>query len=343
MSDLLNETIAARDWADSAIGRYSGSIFGKLVAGVIWSDARDHDGELLVPLDPSDLVVRINKNPHILLHSHDPGRPKGQVLQAANFETEAGEKFVAAVFGYYVGGDVLSFLGLGLDTKSSVVSPSILPVLPGNCWIQLATDPKEVDSTWLDNVADAAPIHIERTELSHNAAESAQELIRIGLIYLAVVWNPFITSIASEAGKSTYAAINAWVRKLLEKLADRRNPIVDIHTYQNGCQVSFLFRGKEVKRHYTAHDALPAAAAQAAHLIANLKERGMPARQLIYEFDKDALKWFPSYAVLSDNRIVTDNNALIAIEQLPTGLSLGLSREPSIFPAVVVALEDDDD
>ena len=117
--------------------------------------------------------------------------------------------------------------------------------------------------------------------------DSAQELIRIGLVYLAVVWNPFITSIASEAGKGTYAAIHMWVRKLLERLADRRNPILDIHTHQDGCQVSFLFRGKEVKQHYAAHDALSGAAAKAAQLIANLKARGMPARQLIYEFDKE--------------------------------------------------------
>ncbi|KXS31653.1 MAG: Uncharacterized protein AWT59_2212 [Candidatus Gallionella acididurans] len=92
----------------------------------------------------------------------------------------------------------------------------------------------------------------------------------------------------------------------------------------------------------TAHDALPNAAAQAAQLVTKLKVRGMAGRQLIYEFDKEALMWFPSYAVLNDNRIITDNSELIAIEQLPTGLSLGLSRGKSLSPVVRSALEDDD-
>jgi hypothetical protein len=342
MSDLLDETSAARDWENSAIQRHSGGIFGQVVPAVIWSDARGDDGEPLVPVDPVELVARINKNPHILLHNHDPGRPKGQVLEAANFETEGGKKFVAGVLGYYAGGDVLDFRGLGLDTKASAAPPASLPVLPDGCWIQFATDPVEVDGAWLDKATSDAPLRVERTELSHNTADSAQELIRIGLVYLAVVWNPFITSIASEAGKDTYAAIRVWVRKLLERLADRRNPILDIHTHQDGCQVSFLFRGKNVKQHYAAHDALPGAAAQAVQLIAKLKARGMPVRQLIYEFDKEVLMWFPSYAILNDNRIITDNGALIAIEQLPTSLSLGLSRGDFLSQVVRSALEDDD-
>ncbi|WP_287879379.1 hypothetical protein [Aquitalea sp.] len=331
MSDLL-DTTAVRDWADDAIRRHSKGVFGKLVPAVIWSDTRGDDGELLVPIDPVELVARINKTPHILLHNHDPGRPKGQVLESASFVAEGGKKFIAAVMGYYVGGEVLNFQGLGLDTKVLVPSPGMLPALPADAWIQFATDPREVEVAWLEQVISNAPLRVEYTELSHNAAESAQELIRLSLVYLAIVWNPFITSIASEAGKNTYAAIHGWVRKLLSKLAERRNPVLDIHTHQDDCQVSFLFRGKDVKQHYAAHDALPVAAVQAAKLIMNLKARGMIGRQLIYEFDKEALLWFPSYAVLNDNRIITDNVALIAIEKLPTGLSLGLSRDKLFSP-----------
>ncbi|MGH6789954.1 MAG: hypothetical protein ACRECC_09765 [Pseudolabrys sp.] len=342
MSDLLNKTPAARDWASNAIQRHSGSIFGKLVPAVIWSDARGDDGEPLVWADPLDLVARINRNPLILLHNHDPGRPKGQVLEAGYFETTDNERFVAAILGFYAGGDVLSFRELGLDTTASSAPPARLPVLPDRIWIEFATDPKEVDAVWLDEATSDSPLRIERTELSHNAADSSQELIRVGLIYLAVVWSPFITSIASEAGKSTYAAIHKWIRRLFERLTLRRDPVLDIHTHQDGCQVSFLFRGKDVKRHYAAHDALSGAAAQAAQLIGKLKARGSPARQLIYEFDKENLMWFPSYAVLNDDRIITDNGALIAIEQLPTSLSLGLSRKESFSAAARAALEDDE-
>nr|WP_314901331.1 hypothetical protein [uncultured Deefgea sp.] len=246
MSDLLN-TPATRDWADNAILRLSKGPFGKLVPSIIWTDARTENGELIVPADPAALSAKINNNPFILLHNHDPGYPKGQVLESANFETESGERFVAAILGFYEYGEVLDFVGLGIDTQSLVQPPETLPILPDTTYIQFATDPREVDSQWMVEITNSSPIRIEHVELSHNAAESAQELIRVGLIYLAIVWNPFITAIASEAGKGTYAAIHNWIRLLLTKMADRRNPVLDIQSHQNGCQVSFLLRGKDVK------------------------------------------------------------------------------------------------
>lgn len=340
MSDLLNAPIV-QNWVEDVVKRHSKGIFGNLKSAIIWSDARDENGELLVPLDPVELAAKINENPFIVLHNHDPGRPKGQVLESAIFEDEKGGKFVAAVLGFYANGEVLNFRGMELDTTELVSPPESLPALPDNLWIQLATDSREVDAAWLNEVTSDTPLRIEHAELSHNAADSAQELIRIGLVYVALVWNPFITSIATEAGKGVYTAIHEWIRKLLTKLADRRNPVLDLQSHQGGCQVSFLIRGKEVRHHYAAHDALSNAAAQAAQLIDKLKARGMPARTLIYEFDRETLRWFPSYAILNDNRIITDNGELIAIEQLPTGLSLGLSRGEFISPVVGSVVEDE--
>lgn len=339
MPNLL-DTPVARDWVADAMLRHSKGIFGKLAPALIWSDKQGDDGEPLVPVVPMELVTKINTTPFILLHGHDPGKPKGQVIESAYFESEDGRKFVVAILGYYAGGDVLDFRGLGLDTNALAVQPETLPVLPDDAWISFATDPREVDAAWLDLVTINAPLRIEPTKLSHNSADSVQELIRVGLPYLILVWNPFITSIASEAGKDTYVAMHGWIRKLLGRMADRHNPVLDIQAYQYGCQVSFVFRGKDVAKNYAAHDALPSASAQAAQLVAKLKERGMAGRQLIYEFDKEALRWFPSYAVLNDGRIVTDNVELIAIEQLPTGLSLGLSRGEALSPAVRSAMED---
>ena len=230
--------------------------------------------------------------------------------------------------GYFAGGDVLAFQELSLLSEWEVQSPRSLPELPEDVWIQIATDPREVDSAWLDSVTKDAPLQVEQTELSHNASDSLQELIRVGLPYLILVWNPFVTSIATEAGKGSYLAVQGWIRRLFERLAERSNPILEIRSYHDGCQVSFLIRGKKVDDHYAAHASLPAAAAQAAKLVTRLRQRGIPGRELIYEFDGQALRWFPSYAVLCDGRIVTDNSELIAIEQLPTGLSLGLTRKP---------------
>lgn len=342
MSDLLN-TPAARDWTASAIRRHSQGIFGKLVPAVVWSDARGDDGELLVPIDPVEYVALSNNKPLILLLGHDPGKPLGQVLETTYFESESGEKFIVAIFGLYAGGEILSFQGLGLDTKAFPPLPEVLPTLPSGLWMELATDPREVDALWLEQVSSDAPMKIERTQLSHNAAEPSQELIRVGVLFATLVWNPFVTSIASEAGKNTYAAIRKWIGKLIERLADRRNPVLDIHTFHDNCQVSFLIRGKDIKLNYAAHEALPHAAVQATQLVTKLKARGMATRQLVYEFDKEAFIWFPSYAVLNDNRIITDNADLIAIEQLPTGVSMGMTRGQSRTPVLKSSQKEDGD
>jgi hypothetical protein len=55
------------------------------------------------------------------------------------------------------------------------------PRLLGDVWIEIATDEREVDEDWLDQVTNDSPIRIERSELSHNAADSIQELIRVVL------------------------------------------------------------------------------------------------------------------------------------------------------------------
>jgi hypothetical protein len=233
---------------------------------------------------------------------------------------------VAALLGFYAGGNRLSFRDLGFDPMSAVSSPSLLPALPDDCWIEFATDPREVESAWLEDVFRTAPLRVEQTPLSHNAAEATQELIRVGLIFMTLVWNPFVTTIATEVGKAAYVGIHRWLRTLFDKLAERRNPIVEIQSHHGGCQVSFVFRGSDVKRNYAAHDALPIAAAQAEHLVANMKSLGVAPKQILYEFHTQDDKWFPSYAELCDGRFVTDNNILIAVEQLPPELSLGISR-----------------
>lgn len=339
MTDLWG-TPASNEWLDAAILRHSNGIFGKVSPAVIWSDMRGDDGELLVPVDPQILVDRINSTPHALLHNHDPGRPKGRILESAKFETADGREFIVAVLGYYAGGDVLDFRGLGINTEGVAPPPARLPEVPDSAWIDFATDPREVDEEWLAHAISDAPLRVTRVPLSHNAAESIHELIRVGVPYLLLVWNPFITAVASEAGKGTYAAFRTWILKLLDKVSERRDPILSIQSYYDDCEISFLFRSKDVSQHYAAHEKLPDAAAQAAGLTVKLKARGTAARQLVYEFNKDASKWYPSSAVLSDDRIVTDNFELIAIENLPSNLSLGLSQREMVIPVVPAGLDE---
>lgn len=331
MSDFLNTSIC-REWGVQAVLRHSSGIFGQIKFGVIWSDARDEEGNLLVSVDPIALVVEYNREPPVVLRGHDPGKPLGQLLECELLQSEDGRSFVVAAFGLYAGGNVLQFDTLGIDALPSVSSPRCLPDLPNDVWIDLACDPREVAAEWLEAVASDAPLQVQCIALSHNAADSTQELIRVGLPYLVLVWNPFVTSIASEAGKAVYAGIHGWLRRLIGLLANCREPILDIQAHQDGCQVSFHFRGKDPATNYAAHGALSNAAAGAAQLITNLKARGMPVRQLIYEFDGEKQLWYPSYAILNDNRIVASSPELIAIENLPAGLSLGIAGDELIPP-----------
>jgi hypothetical protein len=97
-------------------------------------------------------------------------------------------------------------------------------------------------------------MRVELAESSHNAADSLSELIRMGLPYILLVWNPFVTAFASEAGKDTYVSMRRWMRALLNKLAERRAPILEIQSHHSDCYISFLFRGTGVKRLYAAHE-----------------------------------------------------------------------------------------
>lgn len=325
MSELLDD-VNVIAWVEAAINRRSNGFFGEIKPAVIWTDKLDANGEPIIPIDPAILVDQINNKPHIILHDHDPGKPKGKIVEAEIFTGKNGKKFVVAILGFYAGGKALTFESLGEEVFAPMPLPTSLPILPKETFIEIAVDPRDVDVAWVAKIARDAPIRVESTELSHNAAETLSELIRIGIPYVVVVWNPFVKGLATEAGKETYKAIHEWLRKLFNRLGERNKPVLDIHTFQDGCQVSFLMRGSDPKKLYTAHNSLATAGVQAARLVAKLKERGMAGRQLVYEFNDESQIWFPSYAVLKDDRIITDNIELIAIEQLPAGLSLGLTR-----------------
>ncbi|MGY3616202.1 hypothetical protein [Bradyrhizobium sp. USDA 10063] len=325
MPDLLANSADACLWVEQIKQRHSATaIFGKVVGSVIWSDATGPDGELLVPIDPVYIVDKINGDGLRLLKGHDPGFPLGKVLAAADFTSSSGERFVAAVLGLY-DGKRLSFRDLEVDTAPAPSSPAFLPAINNDCWINFAVDPREVDSQWIDDVLRTAPMPVKRIPLSNNAAESTTELIVIGVLFITLIFKPFVTTIATEAGKEVYVGVRNWLRMFLSKLSERKKPTVEIQSFHDDCQISFMFRGTGVKRHYDAHDALPDAAVQAQHLVKNMKWRGFHPKLIVYEFHSEDDKWFPSYAELHDGRLITDNRALIAIEQLPSGLSLGIS------------------
>lgn len=326
MSDLIEDSKEAVAWVNEIKAAYSStSVFGKVYSSVIWSDAKGPDGELLVAIDPVALVENINATDYPVLKGHDPGFPLGKVLRAAVFTSSDGTTFVAAILGLYAGARI-SFSDLGLDPVSAAWSPASLPALPDTCWISVATDPREIEPEWLEEALRDAPLRVERTVLSHNAVDAPHELVRLGVLFLTLLWNPYVTSVATEAGKATYAGLHGWMRTLLTRLAERKNPVLEVQSMQGECRISFVFRGNDAHCHYAAHDALPGAAAQAAQLIANLKNRGRDPMLILYEFDPHDLRWFPSYAELGDGRLITDNAILIAVERLPSSLSLGITR-----------------
>ena len=327
-SNLLEGHPAANAWCERRKSMFVGNpAYGKLVSAVIWTDrAGEGGGEPIVPVDPAVLTGWINTDGLPLLKGHDPGFPVGRMLAAELFTSSGGRRFVAAVLGLFDEDKRISFSALGVDAKPEARMPESFPPLADGNWIQFEADSKAVDATWIDSVLRDAPLPVRRKESAHYTADPLHELILIGLPYIVLVWNPFVKSFATAAGKDAYAGVHRWLQSLWDKLASRRNAIVRLVAHQGKCQVSFIIRSNDVSINYAAHEALSIAAAQAAQVLTHMKRGGVAARSLVYEFDLESKKWFPSYAELEDGRLVSDRNILIAIEQLPSGLSLGISR-----------------
>lgn len=325
MSSLIDETLDASAWVEQRFAALSeGNELGRLVSAVVWTDGYLDDGEPIGGGDPSVIVNEINEQGLPLLRGHDPGLPAGRVAAAQAFTSPSGTRFVAAILAYYEPDHQLGFASLGVDPFPSVRSPTTLGSLDG-ARIEFGIDRREVESHWLDEVLEGAPLFVKRIEFSHNAAESVKELIRVGLPLAALLWNPLVTTIANKAGKDIYAGIRLWLQKLWKKLTELRDPIVDVQVDHNGCNVSFILRGHDVDQHYAAHAAWPVAAAQAVKLIDSLGQRNRTLITLTYEYEQS--RWFPSYAIMADGRIVSDRSILIAFEQVPKSLSMGILRK----------------
>ena len=321
MSYLIDESSDASAWVERSLGALSGGKnIGRLASAVLWTDSYLENGEPIGGSDPSTIVNEVNEQGLPLLHGHDPGRPAGRIVAAHAFRSPSGTRFVAAILAYYEPEFLSSFASLGIDPLPEAILPTTLGSLNG-ARIQLAVDPRDVSERWLAEVAEEAPVSVEQVRSSLNDAESLKELIRIGLPYAALVWNPLVKTAGEQAGKDIYAGIEHWLHKLWDKLKELRDPIVDVQAHYDGCAVSFLLRGRDVEEHYAAHAALPAAAVQAAKLIDNFAQSNSKLITLTYEFDS---RWFPSYGVLADGRIVSDHSVLIAYEQVPRSLSMGL-------------------
>jgi hypothetical protein len=325
MSNLIAEVPEASAWVErEKAARSDGAIFDCLRSAVVWIDEAGPNHEAIGGNDPTTLIAEINEKGMPTFLGHEPGMPTGRVVAAKEFVGPRGVRFVAAVFGFYGNEQRLQFSYLGVDPAAPVLPPVTLPGLAREPWLDVHTDPREVDSRWLDGLLANPPYGVKRGRLSHNAENPVQELIRIGFPYLVLVWNPLVKKIAEEAGKDLYAAAHRWLRQLWDKLQELRKPIAILEAVQDGCEVSFIIRGRDVKMNYAAHDLLSGAAAQAANLIKGIKTSGERPTSLVYEFDAQAARWYPSYAILADGRIVKDTPFLIAIEQLPTAVSLGL-------------------
>lgn len=339
MLDLVEHSPQAKEWLTQQKAAHSGnSTYGALLEAVIWTDAKGPDGELIIPIDPSSLATHINESPYPLLKSHDPGLRIGKILAAQDFRTNDNRQFVVALLGIYQGGETLSFIELGFDPEVQFAPPSSLPAPTTAPAIPIATDPREVDSKWVEELAKETTLRIQPSRLSHNAAEAANELIVLSMTLASLVWNPFVTTLGSQAAKDIYALMHRWLRNLLVKLGELRAPILELQSHQSGCQISFIFRSNDIQKHHFAHDALPAAGAQAKALIEHLTRIGSSPSLIVYEFNLETARWYPSCAELHDGRFIANDKLLISIGEMPSHISLGLGEE-----RVLISKEGDND
>lgn len=326
MASLVSDCPEAELWLASEMAAQTDKdIYGHIKASVIWSDARDEKGNIITPFDPAEIVAKINQSPLPLQHDHDAGRPLGKVLQAAHFRTRAGASFVAAVLGFYDQKNVARFETLGIDVLETAPTPLTLPSLPENFRLVVEADPKEVSSKAISNIVGdlGALVQVERR--SHNSADVLQQVLAITALFTVLVWNPFVKTIAEEAGKDAYKAARDGLKQLIERAGLLNKPLVEIHSHQGDCTVSFIIRGKGKGRYARANASLSAAALQARRLIDNLLDAGVAPVRMVYEFGLEEEIWSPSFVELSDGRLLSDSLVLIAVENLPVGLSLGLS------------------
>jgi hypothetical protein len=181
MVDLIADSAEAQRWVSEVKGAHSGTVFGKLRGGVIWSDATGQDGEWLVPVDPSTIVDIVNNADGMkLLKGHDPGFPLGKIVAAAHFTTSTGRNFVAAVYGFY-DGKRLSFGDLNVDVRTDHPPAAVLPAVADYGRIDFGFDAREFQPQWVEDTLRSAPIIVRRVPLSNNAAEISNELLIVGV------------------------------------------------------------------------------------------------------------------------------------------------------------------
>jgi class 3 adenylate cyclase len=322
---LIDETPLALKWVEETTATLRSGRFGRIISGVVWTDAPNPDFNL-ADHDP-DLMARKAEDLEIL-RNHDPGLLAGRVLAAKAFKSPNGRRFVAGVFGMYTRERQVRFAAIGLSAKVPVVLPTALPE-PLDGWrLDLQCDPREVSHEWVADVARHSPLPVSLNEASNNALDPVIELLCVGLPYASLVWTPAVTGLTMQ-GRAVYAGIHKWLRQLWSSLGDRRRSVICINSHQDGCDVRFLFRGSDGSRLQRAHDLLPRAAAQAAEIIADAKMRGLAPRRLIYECDGPASEWYASSFLLDDGTLISDGNGLVPVDELSTGLSLGLRLNES--------------
>lgn len=325
MSSLLTDHREADDWAEHIIAEHRArGIFGKFSVGVVWTEEGNPLADQGIQFDPYEHVSQLNIYGQPLFLNHDPGRPVGRVIAGEVFESHDGRKFIGAVLGYYDGVEHGGFSDFVFDFSADPGAPRELPELADDDWIEIATDPRDVDRSWVIDAAEEAPLKVKRRSVSYNAAEAAAEVIRVAVPYLALIWNPLVTTIATKAGEDTYKAMRKWQERLFRKFSEHKNPIIALQAVLSDCDITFIVRGNDLDILMAASAGLEAAASQAHHLVQALRRQNAPLRALFYEFDPERKAWIPSYAELRDGRFITDNRTLILAENLPKGLSLGL-------------------
>lgn len=329
MRDLISESPQARNWVDKleSESKNNGN-FGAYVAGVGWIGETGPDGEPIGGSDPSYIVEEINSHGWPLIDNHDPGKPVGRVIRAKLCETADGKRFVAIYCGLYDEKTALRFDTFGLDVSTNPPDPETLPE-PHESWrIELMYDPREIEESWIAslNKEETANLRVplKVTHLSHNADDTVIELLRVALPFAVLAWNPFVTEIAKEAAKDTYAGIKAWLNALVNRLRERKNPVVCIQSNIADVETIFFLRGSDIGINRLANEALPAAAKKAKHLIVQLQNMKMNPDAAAFEYDSEH-GWYPSYVLLEDGRIIADRNVLLALEPERSGLSLGIS------------------
>lgn len=315
--------------------RFPSESFTTVESGVLLTSGVDLQGEAFAQEALEEAVRHIREHGLWLRYQHDPMVPPiGRVLDADLFYAPRSKlSFVAGVFGIFDPKSIPSFSSFRIavpdaDQTKGPPEESEPPILA----VTVEYNPHEIAREDVTQMLQSAPDSVSRqpVEQFRKAADP------LTLVYLVIaswpLWaNPFSMKFLERFGEEAANGVIALAKWLGKKVASKLRSdsrLVFKFTTQN-CELEFVLDSNDPAIVSEAARKVLETWEQANQLISALA--GYELQRLVYEYDRNAKQWLPSFAETKKVGLIADRPKLIAAEAFQSGgLSVGGRREASI-------------